>query len=361
MDIAIIGGGPIGCYAGHLLARSGHKVSIYENHAQIGSPIQCTGILTSDFDKFGFSLEPFLINIIDQIKVISPNHSTVIKQQDYIICRSNFDQYFARLAQEEGAEIFLNHSFTDKEGKSLIIKDSKNNIIKRIQPEIVIAADGPLSPTAKAYGFYHPKRESYHGIQATVQGDFNPGKIITYFGNDICPGLFAWITPESADTARVGLATKRKSKYYFDKFMQQHNFKALEIQAGTIPIYHPKQKLQHGNCYLVGDASSYVKATTLGGIVPAMEQVQALVRAINNNTDYKDELSATTRKMQIHLKVNKIMNKFSDQDWDKLISYVNQKKIRKIFEKYTRDNPIPLITKTLLKEPRFLYFVKYLL
>ncbi|MBT4805454.1 NAD(P)-binding protein [Candidatus Woesearchaeota archaeon] len=29
MKIAIIGAGPIGCYAGYLLAKSGHNVSIY--------------------------------------------------------------------------------------------------------------------------------------------------------------------------------------------------------------------------------------------------------------------------------------------------------------------------------------------
>ena len=39
MDIAIIGAGPIGCYAGYLLAKNGHTVSIYENHPQIGLPI----------------------------------------------------------------------------------------------------------------------------------------------------------------------------------------------------------------------------------------------------------------------------------------------------------------------------------
>ena len=52
MKIAVIGAGPIGGYAASLFAKAGHQVSIYEEHATVGCPIQCTGLLTSDFDQF---------------------------------------------------------------------------------------------------------------------------------------------------------------------------------------------------------------------------------------------------------------------------------------------------------------------
>ena len=64
--------------------------------------------------------------------------------------------------------------------------------------------------------------------------------------------------------------------------------------------------------------------------------------------------------MKLHLHISKAMNKFSDKDWNKLFRYVNQHKITKVFEQYSRDNPVPLVMKALLKEPRFLYFGKYL-
>ena len=54
------------------------------------------------------------------------------------------------------------------------------------------------------------------------------------------------------------------------------------------------------------------------------------------------------------------MEKFSDGDWDHLVGYVAQPKIQKVFERYTRDNPIPLISHVLLREPRFLRFLRYL-
>ena len=360
MDIAIIGAGPIGCYAAYLLAKQGHTINIYENHSSVGSPIQCTGLLTADFDQFNLPMDSFLQNIFSEIEVYSPKESFIIKQKEYLVCRKKFDNFFGNLAKKAGAKIHLNHSFQRKEGKKLIIKDTKNNKELTISPDLVIAADGPLSPTAKAYNLYHKKRENYFGIQAVVEGNFKKQSFQTFFSETICPELFAWVVPESSTTARVGLGMRKNSKSYFDKFMQEHKFKAIEIQAGTIPIYSPKQKLKKENCYLLGDAAGFVKATTLGGLVPGLKQAEILADCIKNNKDFDKEVKPLRRKLRLHLIIRNVLDKFSDQDWDRLVRYIKQERIQKILKNYTRDNPIPLVFLSLIKEPRFLYFTKYL-
>ena len=360
MNIAIIGAGPVGCYAGYLLAKNGHEVAIYENHAQIGLPIQCTGLLTSDFDQFQLPMRSFLVNTFNKVEVFSPQHKIEVKQKEYLVCRNKFDNFFGDLAKKEGAIVYLNHSFVRKEGKELVVKDSANNTEKRISPDVVIAADGPLSPTAKAYGMYHPERENYFGVQAVVEGKFDPQSFKTYFGVSVCPELFAWVVPESETIARVGLGMRKNSRAYFDKFMKEQGFTIKEMQAGTIPVYHPAQKLQKDNCYLLGDAAGFVKATTLGGLVPGLKQAEILADCINNNKNYEKEVRPVAKRLKLHLMVRKILDKFSDEDWDKLVSYINKPKVQKVFEKYTRDNPVPLVTMALLKEPRFLRFAKYL-
>ncbi len=361
MKVAIIGAGPIGCYAGYLLAKAGHYVSIYENHGQIGTPIQCTGLLTSDFDQFNFPMDSFLVNTFSRISVFSPNHQLEIKQKEYLVCRTRFDNFFADLAKNAGASIFVNHSFIRKEGNTLIIKDSQCAQEKKINPDLVLAADGPLSPTAKAYGFYYPKRENYFGIQATVKGNFDPTQFKAYFGEKVCPELFAWIVPESLTIARVGLAMRRNSREYFDTFMKEHHFKALEIQAGAIPVYHPHQELKKDNCYVLGDAAGMVKATTLGGLVPGLKQAEILADCLIHHKNYEKAIAPLARKLRLHLAVRKIFDKFSDKDWDRLVSFISQPKVQNIFERYTRDNPLPLVSMALLKEPRFLYFAKHLI
>ena len=372
LNVAVIGAGPIGGYAAYLLAKAGHTVSIYENHGVVGCPIQCTGLLTSDFDQFNFPMESFLVNTFNKVEVFSPHGKLEIKQKEYLVSRTKFDEFFVDMAVKAGAKLFLNHTFMGREsntksdiaggfvGNSIIIKDSVKAVEKRITPDIIIAADGPLSHTAKAYDFYHPEREHYFGVQALVQGNFDVNTYQTHFGEAVCPDLFAWIVPESTTTARVGLAMRKNSKVYFDKFLQQHNFKPLEIQAGSIPVYHPLQQLHKDNCYLVGDAAGFVKATTLGGLIPGLKQAEILADCVINGKDYERESRKLARKLKLHLSVRKILDQFKDEDWDTLVSYMNQPRIQKVLEKHTRENPLPLITKILLKEPRFLMFGKYL-
>ncbi len=362
MYVTIIGAGPIGCFAGYHLARAGHRVEIYENHAQIGSPIQCTGLLTHDFDQFNLPTESFLINTLQTIEVHSPGkHKLRIAQKEYLVCRIKFDTFFADLARREGAKIFVNHSFQRKEKEELIIKDSVNRVEKRVTPDIVIAADGPLSPTAKAYGLYHSQRENFYGIQATVEGVFEEGCYQAHFGNEVCPGLFAWIVPESATTARVGVATKQNTKYYFDKFMTERGYVAKAIQAGTIPVYDSKQMLRKDNCYVLGDASSFVKATTLGGLIPGLMQAQIVAKSIINDENVEQRVKSIRLRLGIHLWMHRIFEKFSDADWNRLIGYMSQPRIQRILEKHTRENPLPIMMKALMCEPRFLYFGKYLM
>jgi len=365
MNIAIIGAGPIGCYAGYHLARAGHNVTIYENHAQIGSPIQCTGLLTSDFDQFGLPMESFLVNTLHQIEVISPKGEKLrINQKEYLVCRIKFDNFFANLARREGADIFVNHAFMRKEGNILVIKDLIAGVEKRVEADVVIAADGPLSPTAKAYGMFFEGRKNFYGIQATVEGQFDLDCYQAYFGNEICPGLFAWVVPESSTRARVGLATKRETKKYFDTFMRERGYTPIDMQAGAIPVYDAGQVLHKDNCYVLGDAASFVKATTLGGLVPGLKQAEIVAKCIIEGRgevrEVEREVKGMRRRLGLHLRMHRMFQKFSDADWNRLVGYMNSPRIQRILEKHTRENPRPILVKALALEPRFLYFGKYL-
>ena len=361
MRIIIIGAGPIGCYSGYLLASSGHNVSIYEEHSEIGLPIQCTGLLTKDFDQFNIPTEKFLINKLEEVEINSPNQQAKIKVKEYLICRQKFDRHIANLAINAGAKTFTNHSFIKRNNNKIVIRNNKTKQELELSPDIVIAADGPLSKTARAYGLYNNKRKNYYGIQATVKGEFDAKSYKTFFGKAICPDFFAWIVPESKNVARVGLASRKSPKIYFDKFIKKNGFKVIGIQAGTIPIYHPKQKLQKDNCYVVGDASGFVKATTLGGIIPGMQQAKILVNCINQNKNYEDGVKSLKRKMKLHLLVRKVVDQFSDKDWDKLVRIIGKKRIHKILSKHTRESLFPILLKCLIKEPRLIYFSKYLI
>jgi digeranylgeranylglycerophospholipid reductase len=366
--IAIIGAGPIGCYTAHLLARAGHHVEVFEEHGQIGNPIQCTGLLTADFDKYFPELKnqksEFLVSTLKSVTVKTKHNSITIPQTEYLVCRTKFDQFFGKLAEQSGAKIHLNHSFREKVNGYLNIKDSKNNTRISLKPDIVVAADGPLSKTAKAFNIFHKKRTNYYGIQAVVSGQFNEQNFDVYFGEDYCKDFFVWVVPESSTKARVGLCSKSNSKAIFDKFMKSHSeWKTIEIQAGVIPIFHNDQILNYQNCFVVGDAAGQVKATTLGGLIPGLRAAEKLAESINNHNyrTYQSKSFRIRMELLLHRQIRNVMDKFTDSDWDTLLKLTNQQKVKSVMQKYSRDNPIPLIINLLIKEPRYLRYIKHLI
>jgi len=42
-DAIVVGGGPVGSFAALILSKLGKKVTVFEEHSQIGSPSHCAG------------------------------------------------------------------------------------------------------------------------------------------------------------------------------------------------------------------------------------------------------------------------------------------------------------------------------
>ena len=168
--------------------------------------------------------------------------------------------------------------------------------------------------------------------------------------------------PESEDTARLGLGTKKNAKDLFYSFLEKRTGKKeiLCWESGIFPIYNPKKIIQKDNIYLIGDAATQVKATTGGGIIPSLKAATTLCDCIINNKDYNKEFKKQSGKeLLLHLKIRNILNKFADKDYDRLLDLMAQEKVKKILKKYDRDTPIPLVMNLLLREPRFLSFAKF--
>tara|TARA_Y100000310_G_scaffold342898_1_gene448134 strand:+ start:1700 stop:2791 length:1092 start_codon:yes stop_codon:yes gene_type:complete len=358
MNIAIIGAGPVGSHAARLLCEKGHSVSLLEQHATVGSPIQCTGLLTSTFDEFNIPMSRFLVNRTKNIVVKTPSRFVHFSNQnEYVVCRRKFDIYMVNRAVDAGASLFLNHHFVKRNGsKSILVKDKTEGKVKEIHFDAIIGADGPLSKTAKEFGLYSD-RTFYHGVQATVRGDFDKDTFVAQFGNNIAPGLFAWVVPEDDSTARVGLGTLQASaNSYFNKFLEVNGWTdKIAIQSGLVPLYNPNQVVAGDSCYLLGDAAGQVKATTLGGIIPGMKSAEVLAASIDAGTYVKD-LRSVRFQLWLHLRLRRMFDAFSDKDWDYLVHLMDKEKIKKILSSHTRERPSSILMKAVLKEPRFLKY-----
>lgn len=358
--IAIIGAGPAGSYLAYLLSKQGKEVTVFEEHGRIGSPVQCTGIVTHSIEKFFRLKKDVIAKRLDKVVVVSKNNKITVNVDEIVMWRDKFDQFVAGMAEQAGAEILLDHKFIGFDGKNSIkVKDKKISKIKEIKTDVVVGADGPYSSVAKAAGMDSGSK-NYIGMQAKVKLNMDTTSFETYFGSDF-PNFFGWCVPESEYTARLGIGCFENVQKYFYKFLKNRTGKKDIIcwESGLIPLYNPKKMIQKNNVYLIGDAATQVKATTGGGIIPSLKAAQTLCDCILANKNYNKEFKRQSGKeLLLHLRIRNILNRFSDNDYGKLLDLMAQEKVRKILKKYDRDAPIPLVANLLLKEPRFLYYGK---
>ena len=357
--ITIIGAGPAGSYLACLLAKQGRKVAVFEEHETVGKPVQCTGIVTHSIEKFFRLKNEVIAKRLDKVIAVSRVKKISVNVDEIVMWRDRFDKFVAEMAQDEGAEINLNHQFIGFNGKNSIrVKDKKNGKIKEFKADSVIGADGPYSSVARAAGIENNSR-NYVGMQAKVKLKMDTSSFETYFGSGF-PNFFGWCVPESEDTARLGIGCFENAQKYFYNFLKSRtgSEEILCWESGLIPLYNPKKIIQKGNVYLIGDAATHVKATTGGGIIPSLKAAQTLCGCIIGNKDYNKEFKKHSGKeLLLHLRIRNALNRFSDSDYDKLLGLMDSEKVKRILKKYDRDSPIPLVANLLLKEPRFLQFL----
>ncbi len=344
--IDIIGAGPAGSYTAYLLAKANKRVRVIEEHKRVGSPVQCTGIVTSKINNvLDFKINNnIIINKIDKVKIFSPNKKFIqlkLKNKNLILDRRKFDQFLAKKAKEEGSKFILNKKF----------KKRQNN-------NILIGADGPLSTVAKTNKLLKT-RKFMTAIQIrTKLKNNNEVEFYPYIG------AFAWVVPEDKNTVRLGVASYTNTKKHFDyliKLKQIKNKNTLEKQGGLIPIYNTNQKTQKNNTYLIGDAATQVKATTGGGIIQSLIAAKILSDSIIKHKNYEKELKKhLAKELWIHLKIRNMMDRFKPKDWNKLISIFNKKHNKTLLENFDRDNLSKYILKIALTNPELIYFMKHL-
>ena len=139
----------------------------------------------------------------------------------------------------------------------------------------------------------------------------------------------------------------------------------IEKQGGVVPIYSnrlrtysesPEQKV-----YLVGDAACQVKATTGGGIIQGLTAAKCLADSIIYNRDYEKEWKKKLGKdLWLHLAARRVMDRFSYDDWNRLIDIFSKKKNKQILERFDRDYPSRFFLKLALQEPRLWGFARKL-
>ncbi|MBU0671953.1 MAG: NAD(P)/FAD-dependent oxidoreductase, partial [Candidatus Margulisbacteria bacterium] len=319
--IVIVGAGPVGCYLAQLLKQLGFSPLLLEEHAEVGKPVQCAGIVGRGiFEEMRLPVShKSILNTIDGSNV-SFNDATFVLNRPkvaYIIDREVFDKELSRgLNIEFNTHLQEVHQIND----GYVLKTNNGEYYA----DLVIGADGPNSKVRKSLGFTSDMK-LYRGYQYRVK--MTPQQQHLVDVHYVKPfSMFTWVIPEGNGTVRIGTISPNPYQE-LNNFMDKKGLKGeiVEKNAGAIPI--GTCQLVKGQAALVGDAACQIKPITSGGIYYGMKSAELLADAIKetNLTLYETKWAEEfEQEIKVCLLTRNVLENMGDDVLDRVFSYVKE-------------------------------------
>ncbi len=192
----------------------------------------------------------------------------------YIIDRQVLDMSLAKDAASNGALVLCDARLLKQYDQSFVVRHQHQDM--RIEPRIVIAADGPNSAIAGSMSSITP--EFLVGVQYQVPLTQELKRTTVFFHKEITHG-YGWIFPKGM-SANLGLGMlahkegrpKQTLDFFLDFFIGCGAVKPgiFSRSIGLIPLSGIRNEIVRGNIMLVGDAAGLTHPVTGAGVPQAM-------------------------------------------------------------------------------------------
>jgi geranylgeranyl reductase family protein len=354
VDVLIVGGGPAGLYAAERLARRGVSTVVCEEHATIGDPVHCTGVLAIEsFDSLELPREASL-NTLTTAQFFSPSgdvvsHSTPVPIAT-VIDRGVFDRALAARATSAGAELRF--------GTRVSVVETGPGSVRAlvgddwISARLLMVACGANYAFQRRVGMGLP-RAYLHTAQREIPAR-RVGDVEMHFGREIAPDGFAWTVPVvrgSRTYVRVGVMTSRDPVGCYSRMLAR-----IATRWGiedTQP--QPRQKLlplgvidrtYADRTMVIGDAAGLVKPTTGGGIHYSILSA-ALASDVAVEALAADSLDAGSLAVYERQWRELLGEEFAEQrSLRDLVTRLSDREIDTLFELAQTDGIMPIVRKT---------------
>lgn len=366
-DVAVIGAGPAGSMAAKYAAISGAHTVLLEEHAGVGWPVECAGLLGNKaMEESELPRGKFVLQGLKGARVFSPNADISFKARSHkawVVDRRVFDRALALEAVKRGADLRLNSPARElrreRDGCVLTVGDGE-----QIWANVVISAEGVRARIARQAGI-EPVKKILSGAQ--VEAPFSaedPERVEVHFGP--APGLFAWVVPTADDAARIGLCSSENGCGYLRAFLQKDIIRKrllgspVGLMVGGLPLGPPAVAVTD-RFLAVGDACGQVKPTSGGGIYPGLVCAKIAGRvaaSASNEGDCSAERlreydklwrARLGKELEIGMRVNRLLNRMSQSELDEAFTFLASKPelLRTIEEHGDIDRPSILMARML--------------
>jgi geranylgeranyl reductase family protein len=277
-DVAIVGGGPAGLYAAQLLARQGLDVCVVEEHARVGVPVHCTGILGTE----ALALPGVPREAVLGWPTAARFHSPSGLQLDYavgpgevcVVDRGAFDRGLEVAAVQAGANVVTGT-------RVLQIAIGPSGVLLRTEAagrrdtlgaRICLLACGASYRLQRSLGWGVPP---LYLTSAQMEVPATGGERLEIFLRpELSPIGFGWLAPlERAGErrAKVGVMASRGAASVLGRLVTELTAEDRLVGVPGTPVVRllplgPLGRTFGSRVLAIGDAAGLVKPTTGGGI-----------------------------------------------------------------------------------------------
>lgn len=305
-DVAIIGGGPVGSFAAHQIAKRGLSCAVVEEHPSSTHRITCTGILGAHaFAEFDLPRSAVLAEL-RSARFISPSGITLSVSAESpkacVLDREAFARDLHRLASAEGVHFFFKFSASRvMVSRNSVRIEGDNDGGGRIEAAVAVIATGVHYQLIDQLGLGRPRSfiEAAQ-VEAEMEG---VEEVEVYLGQQWAPGSFAWVVPLPDERVRIGLHTRSDAEAHLKEFLQspfitrrlRRTCRPLRVRP--IPLEAlPQTYLDR--ILIAGDAAGQVKPTTGGGLYYGFIGAAAAAQTIADAFSQGDFRSSFLRQYQ---------------------------------------------------------------
>ncbi len=384
-DVVIVGAGPAGSMAAKYAASEGVNVLMIEEHATIGQPVQCSGIISTRAYKGCEVTTSLTKHDIRGACVHAPDGRILSidgrRTMAHVVDRRELDRAMAIEALHAGAAALVKtryHGFR-REGTHIVVNAVNHGEPLEVRTRVLIGADGVQSTVGRDAGLGRVK-SVLTCAQAEVTADVErPECVDLYVGRQVAPGFFAWAIPTREHTLRIGLCSTERSfdrlQHLMHRLSERYATSLLDFSVGSIPLGPPPVTVADG-VIIVGDAAGQVKPTSGGGVFPGVRCAK-IAGTVAAQAVARDDVSAASlmtydtkwradvgRELASGWRIRQTLNAFSDADVNELVAALDDKRMLDIIAQYgDMDRPSIVLRKLLLstKAPRLFKLLRPML
>ena len=212
-DVIVVGAGPVGARLATVLAERGVDVLLMEEHASIGRPFQCAGLI-NPWSMAQVGLQHTVLQDIDGATIHGPHRASVSvgvpgEVRTSAVCRNRFDEGVVQQAIKAGSSLLLSTSdgILPVEGKGWRVHHQQGASTGTTTCRLLVGADGAHSRVRHWLRSGRPK-EIMIGNQVEVTGfDTDERWLEMFTGESIALGSLHG--PFPPDLAHIGLDSGR--------------------------------------------------------------------------------------------------------------------------------------------------------